>query len=874
MKSVCIFILSVIFHFSTFSQPTAVDSGVKFTFIHPTAQSVVLAGDFNGWSHSKGAMTQSGNGLWATIITMPPGIYQYKFIVDDTLWVLDPENPVAVENYNQSGYNNIFTYTQIGVIRFEANPALASLYDKQDSMKDTYEKTGETLFLNIIWHQHQPSYINPVEDRLIGPWVRTHGTKDYYDMTAMLKNYPDIHVTVNLTSSMLHQLEEYYVNRVKPFYDADKNRINANEYFKKAAGTTDPWIDLALKPTAEFTQEDRNYLYKNLWNAFGISEVQIGRFPEYQKLKHHFTNELAHGREDFSEQEMREVKFWFYLAHFDPDFLEGAVTLSDGSVVDLTDIVIKRDRKYHLRRPVTEDDCNRMIAETYKVLANVIPVHRELLYNPATYEGQVEVITTPFYHPILPLIYDSQLAKMSKPRDPMPPRFSYPDDARAQVAKAVKYFTDTFGQRPYGMWPAEGSVAQEVVKTFLEYNIEWIATDQRILRKSKPKNMMHYFAYRTFADTATKRDDESIAIVFRDTELSDRIGFVYQNFKGKDAADDFIRRVLSYAPKKGESPRLLTVILDGENAWEWYRYDNDGKEFLNALYRKLSSLHKSGQIVTVTMSEYIHGNPVRGVPAHPVASMRSIHWLWPGSWIHANYDTWIGEEEENNAWGLLLQARQDLDEMGIPRPDPMVDKPKEGAKKWFEYMAWESIYAAEGSDWFWWFGDDQTAPGGEEPWDEGFRTHLTNMYRFARKAGYNVDVPEFPSVLVPKERRAEHPVEHIGTMARSADETVEVTFIVDARHVEVDDAIYIVGNVPELGQWNPNTIRMNKTDEADLWTITLHLPVGANVEYKFTNSGLPGEWIPGEEFAFYNRQIFIGGNGGEKMVVRDVFGVR
>jgi alpha-amylase/alpha-mannosidase (GH57 family) len=875
MKSICILIVSVIFHFSTFTQPTKIDSGIGFSLVYPSAHSVVVAGDFNSWSHSKGAMTLTDNGVWSAAFDMPPGIYQYKFLVNDTLWILDPENPVMVENYNLSGYNNIFTFTQSGIIRFDPYPTLASLYDdEQNSMKTPHGKTGETLFLNIIWHQHQPSYINPVEDRLIGPWVRTHGTKDYYDMTAMLKDYPDIHVTVNLTSSMLYQIDEYYVKRLKPFYNERKNRINAEEYFRNATGTTDPWIDLALKPTSEFTEADRNYLYKNPWNAFGISEVQMGRFPEYERLKHHFSNELAHGREDFSEQEMREVKFWFYLAHFDPDFLEGAVELPNGSVVDLTDLVEKRDGKYHLRRQISEDDCNRIIAETYKVLANIIPVHRKLLYNPETFTGQVEVITTPFYHPILPLIYDTKLAVISQPRDPMPARFSYPDDARAQVARAVRYYMDIFGQRPYGMWPAEGSVAQEVIKTFLEYDIEWIATDQRILRNSIPKNMMHYYAYRAFADTATKRDDESIAIVFRDTELSDRIGFVYQNFKGEDAAEDFIRRVLSYAPTKGESPRLLTVILDGENAWEWYRYDNDGKEFLHALYRKLTEAYSSGEIITVTMSEYIHGNPGRGLPSHPVRSMRSIHRLWPGSWIHANYDTWIGEEEENNAWNLLLQARRDIDTIGIPRPDPSAGKPEAGTKQWYEFMAWESIYAAEGSDWFWWFGDDQIAPGGEEPWDEGFRTHLTNMYLFARKAGYDADIPEFTSVLVPKERLPAHPVEHIGTMARSADETVEVTFIVDAGDREVTDAIYIVGNLPELGQWNPNTIRMNRTAEDGIWSITLYLPVGANVEYKFTNSGLPGEWIPGEEFAFYNRQVFIGGNGGKKMIVRDVFGER
>jgi alpha-amylase/alpha-mannosidase (GH57 family) len=740
-------------------------------------------------------------------------------------------------------------------------------------MSETHMTSGGILYLNIIWHQHQPSYVNPAEDRLIGPWVRTHGTKDYYDMTAMLREYPDIHVTVNLTSSLLHQIEEYYVGRLRPYYDSRRNRIDAGRFLKQAAGTTDPWIDLALKPTAGFTDEDRGYLYRNPWNAFGISEVQLGRFPEYARLQHRFTSERSQGRESFSEEEMREVKFWFFLAHFDPDFLEGAVSLPDGSAVDLTDLVKRHeDGTYHLRRPPTEDDCNRMVAETYKVLANIVPIHRELMLEPDSRRGQIEVITTPFYHPILPLLYDTDLAKVSQPRDPMPSRFSYPEDARAQVARAVQYYEKLFGQPPRGMWPAEGSVAQEVVRIFREHGIEWIATDQRILHNSKPRNLVHYYPYRVFADTARKSDQDAVAIVFRDTGLSDRIGFTYQNFRGRDAAEDFIRQILSYRSDTDATDRLLTVILDGENTWEWYRYDNDGKEFLHTLYRELTGLQDNGQVKTVTMSEFIHGNPDRIVPAHRIRDMKSVHWLYPGSWIRGNYDTWIGEAEENNAWELLLRARSDLERIGIPRPDPSSEKPKRRTKKWYEFMAWESIYAAEGSDWFWWFGDDQIAPAGDEPWDEGFRTHLTNMYRFAQKAGYDIEVPEFTSVLVPKERPAGHPVEHIGTMARGTDETIDVQFIVDARSVKGEQSIYIVGNLPELGQWNPNTIPLEPADETGFWTIMIRLPVGAEVHYKYTNSGLPGEWIPGEEFPVNHRSILIDGTGSSKLIVRDVFG--
>jgi hypothetical protein len=152
-------------------------------------------------------------------------------------------------------------------------------------MSDEYPRTGKTLYLNIIWHQHQPLYLDPESDQLQGPWVRTHGTKDYYDMAAILEKYSNIHFTVNLTSSLLLQLQEYYVERLMPFIDLKKNRINTKKYFAENGGKTDPWIDIALKPTSEFTETDFQFLLTNVWNAFGVSDVVIERFPEYKHLR-------------------------------------------------------------------------------------------------------------------------------------------------------------------------------------------------------------------------------------------------------------------------------------------------------------------------------------------------------------------------------------------------------------------------------------------------------------------------------------------------------------------------------------------------------------------------------------------------------------
>ncbi len=704
--------------FATFllSQPKFENGYVVFKIYAPEAREVAVAGDFNGWNKYD-FLQKDENGYWTGKFKIKPGVYQYKFIVDGR-WTLDPGNPVKVENFNKTDFNSVF------VLSYDWKVLLQSEPDAKPNPQDIYPKTNK-IYLNIIWHQHQPSYLDPEKDELQGPWVRTHGTKDYYDMCAMLEKYPDVHVTVNLTSSLLFQLNEYYVKRLKPYVDLKKNRVDAKRYFEDNV-KIDPWIDLMLKNAKDFTEKELAYVYKNPWNCFSVSEVVMDRFPEYKALK-------EKNPADYTVEDIRKIKFFFYLANFDPDFLNGKVNLANGLSVDLSDFVEKRDGKYYLKRDITEDDCNRIVAETYKVLSAIIPVHKKMMYEPQRYTGQVEVITTPFYHPILPLIYDSEIAKICQPNDRLPSRFSYPEDADAQVKKSIVYYQEIFKRKPFGMWPAEGSVSEQAIKVFGGNGIKWVATDEKVLSKSTPKGQPSYYPYRV----------GDVLIVFRDTRLSDAVGFTYQNYDPEVAADDFIRYVLSFAPEDTNDERLISVILDGENAWEWYRKDEDGKNFLNALYRKLSKLYKTGQIVTVTMSEWIYGNPNRGIKPHPIESHRKIEFLWPGSWINANFDTWIGEGEENLAWEYLLLVRKDLDKLEVHRPNPMDKTPEFGTRKYYEYKAWESLYSAEGSDWFWWYGDDQTGLGGDEPFDVGFRTHLINVYKFLQRAGYKIDIPEF-----------------------------------------------------------------------------------------------------------------------------------
>jgi len=725
------------------------------------------------------------------------------------------------------------------------------------------------LFLNIIWHHHQPLYLDPNADQLMAPWVRTHATKDYYDMAGMLTQYPEIHLTVNLTASLLVQLQQYYVARLKPAVNLSADLISASKYASVAAGRIDPWMDLALKPTSEFDEKDLVALAGNAWNALGTTEVMLERFPEYKALcaKHR-----GEGIDSLSEQDRREIKFWFFLAHFDPDFLTASTTLVTGRRVKANEFVHrKHDGTYWLTRQITESDCHRIVCEAFKILEAVVPIHRQLMQDPTANTGQIEIITTPYYHPILPLICDSDVARTSQPGDPLPTRFSFPADSKAQVRKSVRYYHELFGRAPRGMWPAEGGVSQEVISHFASEGIRWIATDERILQHSGTKHADKCQPYRVVAG------DQQLAILFRDTELSDKIGFVYQHWDGKRGAEDFVRHVLRHAQESEKGDRLLTVILDGENAWEWYRHDHDGKTFLHALYEELSQLQRTGDVLTVTPSEFISGNPNRGILPHPVESMEEIGTLWPGSWINANFDTWIGNPEKNDAWEYLRTARIDLEASCLEPPAEDEKAPRKGSKRWYALRAWEAMYAAEGSDWFWWYGTDQFDSQEDHPFDNVFLSQINSIYRLAKKAG--AKLPDRTFAPITKLNHKKTTQKRGGTMLQSEKDQVNVLFQCDARGFSVPTGIFVAGNHPSLGDWIPNVIKLyddgthgDQTAGDGIWSLELAFTVGTVIEYKFTNGGQQGEWEPGEEFSYLTRGIVVDRNPDARIVLLDRFG--
>jgi alpha-amylase/alpha-mannosidase (GH57 family) len=536
----------------------------------------------------------------------------------------------------------------------------------------------EPIYLAIIWHQHQPVYYKDPDANIYEkPWVRVHAAKDYVDMAAMLKNYPDIHVTYNLTPSLIHQLNDFQ------------------------AGARDSYWTTALVPADQLTQEQEQFLLERF---FDTNRKVIARFPRYQELL-----QKRDGGEDYTTQDYLDLQVLFNLAWTDPDWL---------AQEPLASLVIKGSN-------FQEADKTIVFSEHERLIAQVVPIHRELQDS-----GQIEVTMTPYAHPILPLLMGTRLASVANPTLELPSKeFTYWQDAVEQLNKGVETYTDNFGMPPRGIWPAEGAVAQEIVFIVSKAGIQWMASDEGVLAASLGLESFVRDSHEVVTEPETlyrpyyvqSRQGNPVAIIFRDVVLSDKVGFTYSGMSGSSATTDFIQRIHkirdSLIRSGSEGPFLVSVILDGENAWEYY--DNDGKEFLNSLY---SGLSRDPLIKTVTPSEFLTMAP----------DQPKIEELWAGSWINHDFTTWIGEDEENLAWDYLVTTREFLDKYLTGNRSTSVENLQEA----MNYML-----IAEGSDWFWWFGADQTS-GDDEAFDQQFRNTLKQVYEtLGAAAPVFLDVP-------------------------------------------------------------------------------------------------------------------------------------
>ncbi len=516
--------------------------------------------------------------------------------------------------------------------------------------------------LAIIWHMHQPLYRQPGSDVAILPWVRLHAVKDYLHMAQVLARHPSMRVTFTLTPSLVEQLEDYVAGRL-----------------------TDRLMQLTAR--AYFRPDEKQYL---LDMCFSINPAIVAQYPPYQAILDR--RHLARLNPDyFSTQTYRDLLVWFNLAWTDPNLLENDPFLAG---------LVKKGKQFSVA------DAQKLMEKHRAIMAQVLPTYRQLAQ-----QGQLELITVPFYHPILPLLVDSRIAQRPSPGLPIPdPPFQAPEDALAQLQWAVSKHRRVMGHAPKGLWPSEGAVAPEILPMVVQAGFQWLATDEAILGES----LNIYFdrdesglvrrgdlLYRPWR-VATSQGD--LAILFRDHDLSDRIGFVYQHLPPVQAAEDMVVRLERIAQAFGDrEDALITIILDGENAWEYYEHNGD--PFLNELYARLSShpdLHP------------VH--PSHHLAQHP--PQETLEHLASGSWIMGDFTTWMGDPEHIEAWSRVRDLREAYriwQEEAAPDPRR-------------RHLVQHYLFAAEGSDWFWWYSHRNTSAQ-DALFDQLFRDYIAAAYR-------------------------------------------------------------------------------------------------------------------------------------------------
>jgi alpha-amylase/alpha-mannosidase (GH57 family) len=535
--------------------------------------------------------------------------------------------------------------------------------------------------LAFLWHMHQPLYREPVTGEYLLPWVRLHATRAYFDMAWMLERHPAIRCTVNFTPVLLEQLEDYATGRAH-----------------------DRWQELTARPAADLTLDQRAAILRSFFMVGWEQNVQP--LPRYWELLQKRGRDVR--RVDvlrvartFTDRELTDLQVLFNLAW-----------CGFGALADDEGLRALRARGGDFERA----DVDYVLAAQRRILGEIVPRWRRLAER-----GQVELSSTPYFHPILPLVCDTDAARRALPGLDLPPRFSHPEDARWHVREAIALHARTFGAPPAGMWPAEGSVSPEALEVLAAEGIRWAASDEGVLLHSLDGGGTRLGAlYRPWRVAAGGAGE--VRMLFRDRSLSDVIGFTYARAPAAQAASDFVGNVLTVgaaweaAGIGGEA--TVGVFLDGENAWE--HYPASGREFLDGLYRAIEA---APDLQTVTMSEATAAGDGPVIPR--------IH---SGSWIESSYRIWIGHREDREAWSALGRARDAVASAAEARqvaPAAIQE-------------ALRHVYAAEGSDWFWWYGEDFSTELAVE-FDSLFRGHVA-------RAALLVGAPPPPESLEPIKR--------------------------------------------------------------------------------------------------------------------------
>lgn len=569
---------------------------------------------------------------------------------------------------------------------------------------------NKNVDLVFLWHMHQPDYRDYSNGDFVLPWTYLHAIKDYTDMAYHLERHPKVRAVVNFVPILLDQLEDY------------------TDQFANGK-LRDPLLRMLIhEDSCDLSIAQRRMVLDACFR--GNHTKMIAPYPAYKRLYELFNKLHAEGEialSYLSGQYVSDLLTWYHLA-----WCGESIRREHALVV----------RLMSKAEGFSYEDRKQLLDLIGELIAGVIPRYRKLAET-----GQVEISATPHYHPLAPLLIDLTSAKEAMPEAPLPESPHYPKGRQrvvAHIQRAKDSHRKRFGSEPQGMWPAEGSISTETLEVFAAEGCRWVASGEGVLvnslnRTQQPVSERAQYLYRPYQ---LKSGADGLSVFFRDDRLSDLIGFEYSRWHGKDAARHFIEQIeaISQQAPEGETP-IISVILDGENAWEYYPYN--GFYFLDELYTELEA---HGQIRTNTYRDYLKPN----TPNHSSAKKHSLTSIAAGSWVYGNFSTWIGSKDKNRAWDLLCVAKQSFDMvMSSGRLNPTEQAAAE-----------KQLCSCESSDWFWWFGDYNPSDS-VTSFDRLFRHNLTELYRLLK-------LPPPTNLSEPVSQGGGHP-EAGGAMRRSSE---------------------------------------------------------------------------------------------------------
>ena len=543
---------------------------------------------------------------------------------------------------------------------------------------------AKKLSVAFVWHMHQPVYKSDKNGIYLMPWVRLRAIKDYLDMLLIMEKFPKLKLNFNLVPMLIASLYDYG--------------------FK---GAHDIYSRLTITPVEDLSDDEKEFIINHFFDA--NYENMVLPNVEYKKLYDKRVNNPDISINDFSLQEYSDIMAWFNLIWFDPMYRDNE---------ELAGFFSKKNGEFTL------EDRKKIIDLQREIIREIIPTYKKFQD-----EGRIEISTSPYYHPILPVLLDMEDIEAVNPNTAYPDLTSdMTEDAELNIKLALDKFEEIFGKRPNGMWPSEQCVSEKTLQLFKKMGIKWTIADEGVLEQTlkkefvrdfrgyleDPYELSHSYRFKPKKMRYFKKGDY-LSILFRDAVIPNLIGFEYPRHDSVKAANDLYDRIKTRQKKLESSPdkmHIVVIAMDGENCWE--NYKNDGHDFLETLY---GLIEEDENLETVKISDYIEQVDKLDWSGTPF----ELEHIRAGSWINRDFLLWIGEPVKNLAWTYMDKARCDLKEFEKNNPDD----PRLA-------LAWEELLISQSSDWYWWYGEPNDS-GQDDIFDHLFREHLKNIYKIIDK---------------------------------------------------------------------------------------------------------------------------------------------